>query len=227
MGQNVNNYGKQGGAKWFIGGTINLGEETYESIGIFGGGGATGTELPTAVTGNFLDFRTKSTNTDSADVRGLYWKHLFSGASASGEAARIYSEVNAAGAASVNGAHITVGYGTSGTCTGQSSAIRSTFMAPAKVLGGTNGSIICEIWAEGATSNMTNGQFIRFNLGGDSTGAALLDDNLALFSIDGVTVGSAAHGNIVDAISGDKAVTHLARIRINNAAYYLMLRNAV
>jgi len=227
MGQNVSNYGKQGGAKWFVGGTINLGEETYESVGLFGGGGTTAAPLPTAVTGNFLDFRTTSTNADSADVRGIYWKHLFSGAGASGETIRAYSSIEAAGAQSVNGCHFTVGVGTSGTITGQASATRHTFLAPAKVLGGTNVLISCDIWAESASSNMRHGPIIRFNMAGGASRAALLDDNLALFSIDGVTVGGAAHGNIVDAISGDKAVTHLARIRINNVAYYLMLRNAV
>jgi hypothetical protein len=96
-------------------------------------------------------------------------------------------------------------------------------MVPNKTLDGTNCATYSELWAEGTTSNFSNGQFQRYVLGGDVTGAALLEDNVALFSIEG---GSNASNNVVSAAGGEPTwtsnKTHLIRIKANGTTMYLV-----
>jgi len=83
----------------------------------------------------FTAIYTKSTAT-SGDSRGIYVKHLFSGAGGSGEALRawgVVDNVNAASGGTVNGAHISLSVtGASGAVSGQGSAIRATLGADAQ-----------------------------------------------------------------------------------------------
>lgn len=205
-----------------------VGTETLVSPALLFGGGSNAAPLTTSVAGkNFADLRTESTDATGADSRGIYWRHYLSGAGASGEAGRFYTTVAGAGAVGAHGIHASVSFGTNGTVTGQAAALRATLQVPNKALAGTSAAIYAEIYADGASSNNTGTMaFQRFVLAGEATGVAALND-VALLSLEGITVGSAGDGKVVDAISGDKAVTHLAKILINGTAYYIMLRNAV
>lgn len=209
------------------GGIIQFGS-TVDTPAVLQGGGTNASPLTTSTASkNFLDFRTKTTDATGADSRGIYWKHFLGGAGASGEAGRFYTSVDAAGGVGCHGIHASVAFGASGTLTGQAAAIRATLQVPNKALAGTSAAVYAEIWADGASSNNTGVMaFLRCVLAGEATGVAALND-VPLLSIEGITVGSAGDGKTVDAISGDKPVTHLAKIIINGTAYYLMLRNAV
>jgi hypothetical protein len=178
---------------------------------------------PESYEGGSADKAYLITSNVATDNRAIYRKLTMSGAAVSGEAGRFYTLVTGAGAVGVHGLHSSVQFSGSGTCTGEAAAVRATLHVPAAVLGGTNGALYAELYADGTTSNMSNGQFARFVLAGDTTGAALLEDNVALFSIEG---GSIASGNMCVAKSS-AAVSHVIRIRLFGTAYYLMVSNAI
>lgn len=234
FGQNVANYMEQGGSVWNIGsgGTLKvlsgglLQFGTTASVAVMAGGGTSASPATTATADkNFLAFFTQSTAT-SGTSRGLYLKHFLADTTPSGETLRALTEVDTAGATDAHGAHVGIQFGANGTVAGETAALRSTFAVPSKTLGGTNGSLYTEVWADGTSSDWSNGQFQRYVYGGNATGITALDLTTALFSIEGGTIGTAGQGHLVNAISGDKAVTHLAKIRINGETYWLMLRNA-
>lgn len=218
--QNVSNYMEQGGAKWVVLGQLQFGN-TVSTPAVYMGGGTNAAPLTTSTADvNFLDFRTETTAT-SGTSRGLYLRHYLGDTTPSGEAARIFATVNAAGATDAHGEHVSLSYGASGTCTGESAALRSTFQVPDKVLGGTNGALYTELWADGTSSDMSNGQFQRYVFGGNATGIGKLDDSTALFSIEGGSVGS---GNLVVSSTATAAVA--IRIRVNGTPYYLLAASA-
>ena len=78
-----------------------------------------------------------------------------------------------------------------------------------------------ELYADGATSDVANGQFMRCVLAGNATGSALVEDSAALFSIEG---GTNATGNLVPGTSNEPtwtSKTHLIRIRANGTVMYI------
>jgi hypothetical protein len=187
-------------------------------------GSGTSESLPETTTladKSFLKYYTACTSLTGTS-RGLYWSHQVKN---SGEAGRFKTIITGA-ANDVHGVHGTIEIN-GGTITGEAAGGRFNIVLPAGVFGGQTCGLYAELYANTATSDLTAGSIARFTLGGDGTGVGLLDHSCALFSIEGNSIGAAAHGHIVDAISGDKAVTHLARIRINGVPYYIMLRNAV
>jgi len=228
---NAGVYAKQGGDKLVVKttGVIQWGE-SVDTVGLLAGGGTGASPLTTSEAGkNFFDLRTQSTDATGADSRGLYWRHYLAGAGGSGETGRLFTTVTGVGAVAAHGLHASVSLSGSGTIAGQATGVRATLHVPDAAMGGTVSPMIAEVWADGGSASVpaASNAFIRCVLGGTAGGVTTLNGNLNLLSIEGVTIGNAGDGKVVDAISGDKAVTHLARIRINGAAYYLMLRNAV
>ncbi len=161
------------------------------TAGLAFGGGDDSTAILTTATADksFGLFYTQTTAT-AGTSRGLYWKHHLADTTPSGEAARFYTSVDTAGANDAHGAHISLGYGASGTCAGESAALRSTLMVPTGTLGGTNASAYTEIWADAAGSTASNIQLQRYVLGGDATGVGLIEAAGVLFSVEGVTSGA-------------------------------------
>jgi hypothetical protein len=192
------------------------------------GAGTSASPLATAAAGTkFQEMYTKSTDATGADSRGLYWKHTLAGAGASGEAGRFMTSLTAAGAVAARGIHASLVPSGSGTVTGLGAAVDATLHLPG-AMGGTMACVSAEMDCEAAGSDVTRGSFFRAAIqGANGTGQALTSTHVNLFDITIPAIGSAGDGKLVDAISGDKAVTHLCRILINGAAYYLMLRNAV
>ncbi len=223
-------YRDQGGNRQVVaaGGLLQFGDDV-DTVGVLGGGGTNASPLSTSEAGkNFVDLRTKTTDASGGDSRGLYWRHYLSGAGGSGETIRAFTTVGAAGAVSAHGVHASVSFGASGTLAGEAAAVRGTFQVPNKQLGGTIAAVYSELWADGADSDVSGpASFLRCVLAGTAAGVTTLNGKAALLSLEGVTVGAAGDGKVVDAISEDKAVTHLAKILINNVPYYVMLRNAV
>lgn len=192
---------------------------TTPTVGLALGGGTNGSPLTTATADKSYGlFYTQDTATTGTS-RGLYWKHFLGGTAPSGEAARFYTSVTHAGATDAHGAHISLGYSAAGTCTGESAALRSTLHIPTGTLGGTNASAYTEIWADAAGSTASNIQFQRYVLGGDGTGAALIDAAGVLFSAEGLTNGA---GNIFYVHAPTTLAAGL-KVKVNGTEYVLPL----
>jgi hypothetical protein len=196
-----------------------------ETLALIFGGGTNTQPITTATAGvNFVDFRTKTTDATGADSRGLYWRHYLGGASGSGESARLYTTVDAAGAVAAHGSHMSVSFGTSGTLTGQAAAARATLQVPNKSLGGTAAAVYAELSADGASSTIGgNVSFLRAVLAGNATGAAAIEDAAALIRVEG---GTNASGNVVGALNGNEPTwtgkTGLIRVSLNGTVAYLV-----
>lgn len=178
-------------------------------------------ELPTTA-GNAFSYYL-SNNATTGTVRGEYIR-LALPSGAGGEAVRAYTTVsNNTPADTVNGVHNSLSFGASaGNVTGEANASRNTLAVPARTLGGTCAAVNAELWADGTTSNMSNGSAIRCNLGGDATGVALLDDNISLISFDGGTNNT---GNVCSAVGNEptwSSATHKIRVKINGTTMYLV-----
>lgn len=129
-----------------------------------------------------------------------------------------------------HGAHISLGTGESttvGTVTGLGVAVRATLgLANGTVGGGTYSAIESEIYSFGsstAVSGMTELSFIRCTAGGDTTGAAAVDDKAFLLVLDGVAEGS---GNMVVASATEANYASAARCKINGVVKWLMFASA-
>ena len=173
---------------------------------------------------NFLDFRLSSPAA-TGTTRGIYAK-LFLTGGAGGEALRAFTECDSnAPVDTVNGAHISLQYGASaGNVSGLANAARCTLMAPNRALTGTVSAVMAEIWADGASSAITNARasFLRCALGGDTTGMAAIEDYANLLEI---VTGSNASGNVVSGVGSEptwSSATYKIRIVANGVTMYLV-----
>lgn len=193
----------------------------------FGFGTAASPALSSTAGKNFLAFYVQNSAT-SGDNRGMYLREYLSGVGTAGEALRVFTTVSDVAANTVHGAHISLSFGTSGSVTGQGIANRNTLHMPASALvglGTTYAAVQAEIWSDAATSDPGGNllSFFRAVNGGDATGGADVDDDVALFDISGVTI---ATGNLVAASTTEANYSHSVRVRINGTSYYMMLASA-
>lgn len=123
----------------------------------------------------------------SGDNRAMYVRQYLSGAGGGGEAARIFSTVNDVAAGTVHGAHISLSFASTGSVTGQGIASRNTLHIPnAAMSGGTVSALQAEIYADGASSDIsgtTNHSVFRVVLGGNATGAATVSTFMDMVSV--------------------------------------------
>lgn len=212
------------GATHFSGPVIVDGQGGADGVGLLFSGGTAASPATTATADkNFLDFRVQSTAT-SGDSRGEYMRLYLAGAGVSGEALRAFTTVSDVAAANAHGAHISLSLGTSGTVTGQGIATRSTLHMPTTALASnvTMAAIEAEIWSDGSTSDpggSTLLSFIRCNNGGDTTGAADVDDDAVVLDLQGFTSGS---GNVFF-VSAPQTLAASFRIRVGSTLYYVPL----
>jgi hypothetical protein len=205
---------------------LQFGETTPANAVLFGGGTSASPLTSSLVGGKFAEFYTECT-AESDDSRGFYWKHNLAGAGLSGESARLYTYVDGVAAATAHGFHSTLELSEGGSITGLGVGGRSNLILPSEALsGGTYAAFMAEIWANGALSDLagtTSKSIFRVGLGGNSTGMALIEDTLNLFSFYGV---SAASGNMIGAQGNEPtwaSHTHLIRCAIEgDTTYYLV-----
>ena len=130
----------------------------------------------------FMEFRCQTTAT-SGDNRLFYMRYDINGAGASGEAIRAFAKITAA-ASTCRGAHISLDVDTAGSCSGLGIGVDSQILIHNGALtGGTYAVGNFEIFSSGSStdiSGVTESSFIRCVLGGDTTGAANVDDNANL-----------------------------------------------
>lgn len=179
---------------------------------------------------NFIENRFESSAT-SGDNRGIYNRLYFTGAGASGESLRSYTDIVGVALGTAHGAHISLGLGEGtvvGAVTGLGVAVRATLNLPNASLdsGGTYAAIMPEIFAHGSStqpSAVTELSFIRCVAGGQATGRQEIDDKAYLLVIDGVAEGS---GNMVVASDGEANYATAARCKINGVEKWMMFASA-
>jgi hypothetical protein len=172
---------------------------------------------------NWLSFYLKSSAT-SGTSRGMYLRLYLSGG-AGGEALRAFTTVsNAAPADTVNGAHISLNFGTSaGNVTGEAQAVRATFHLGNRTMTGTNAAIKAEIYSDGSSSDPGgNMAFLRMVNAGDSTGMAAVDTSGFFFCVDGLTANT---GKMLRAAAPTTLAASL-RVKVGATTYYLPLYSA-
>lgn len=130
-------------AAWFMGG----GNSTNPI------GGASGLDT---VGRNWLSFYMRSANANASDTpRGIYLRHYIVGAGG-GEAARFFTTCEASIASDIDGAQISLSFGTSGVATGLGVAVRATLQLPNRAQAqGTVAALMAEIWLDGSTADPT------------------------------------------------------------------------
>ena len=156
----------------------------------------------------------------SGDNRGMYLRLYLTGAGGGGEALRVYTDVENVAAGTAHGAHISLGFGATGTVTGQGVASRNTLHIPNASLGGGNvtySALQAEVYSDGASSD-PNGNLLsalRILNDGNATGMADVDDDCAAVELTGWTDGS---GNMV--------YEPTVRVRVAGNNRYLFLSSA-
>lgn len=213
-----------GGATLDLSGKINLGLNggADSASGLLMGVGTSANPATTSAAGNmFIECRTESTAT-SGDSRSLYLRHSLNGAGISGEAIRAFAKIEAA-AATCRGAHISLDVASAGSCSGLGVGVDSQILVHNGALsGGTYAVANVEAYSAGSStdiSGVTEFSLARFSLGGDTTGAANVDDNAFFMTLTGGTIAS---GNIVETETDETKFSHKIRCKFNGTTLFLM-----
>ncbi len=170
----------------------------------------------------FLQYYLESTAT-SGDIRGMYMRLYLSGAGAGGEAARLFTTINDVACGTAHGAHISLGFASSGELSGLGVAGRNTLHIPddAGWTGGTLAALQAEIYSDGTASDpdgVTELSFIRVINDGHSNGKADVDTDAFLLSLQGMAAGT---GKIVEIGTSMGTVTGTLKIKIAGDTRYL------
>ena len=170
----------------------------------------------------------------SGDSRGIYNRLYITGAGGGGESFRTYTDVENVAGATAHGAHISLGFGTSGSLTGQGIAMRGTLHMPSTALPASNvtySAVQAEIYSDATTSDPSGNllSFVRLINGGDATGGADVDDDAAAFELSGFTVGA---GNVISANTagaGTLTFTNWStlRCRVGTTVYYIPIAQTI
>lgn len=225
MGYQTKIYKEQGGSKLVVatGGQIQMGATSAyaATAAIYMGGGTSTYPLIDATADlNFTGFWMKSTAA-TGTTRGHY-SRLYLSSGAGGECIRAYTQVeNNTPADTCNGAHISLGFGSSaGNCTGQADALRCTFHgAYARTLGGTTGGIRSELWAEATAPVLSNFAYFTAHSGGDGTGVTAQNLVTYLFRVNSV----AATGAMVKAGATLGTAYGGIKVQVNGTTMYMPL----
>jgi hypothetical protein len=164
----------------------------------------------------------------SGDNRGMYLRLALTGAgTGGGEAARIFTNCDN-NMGTCHGAHISLDFAASAggsECSGLGVAVRGTLHIPniaSWAPTGTYAAGMFEIYNDGSDSDpagMTELSFLRLVNGGDTTGAADVDDDAFLLSLQGFSEGT---GNLFSA-GADVAAAATLRIKVGATSYYILL----
>ena len=133
----------------------------------------------------------------SGDARLLYARLYIAGIGGAGEAVRAYTTIQGVAAVgTVNGIHASLDFADADSkANGSGYAARCTLHIPSEATwtSGTLAAIMAEIYSDGAASDpdgVTELSFIRFSNGGNTTGAADVDTDAFLFSLQDFTAGT-------------------------------------
>jgi len=196
---------------------------------VMGIGTSSGRAQANAASRNFLSFYFENFAT-SGDNRGMYLRMYHSGAGAGGEAARLYTTVNNVAAGTAHGAHISLGFASTGTVTGLGVASRNTLhIANQATQAGTMAATQAELYADGSAAALagTDVTLLRFLVDGHADGIANIvgASGATLFNVVGVAAGSDG----VNSLFRTAAPTTLAaslKVKVGSTLYYLPLYSA-
>ena len=180
----------------------------------------------------FMEFRCSTTAT-SGDNRLLYMEYTLAG-TGGGECLRVNTRVHA-NVATAHGAHFGLEFlNTAGTseCSGLGVACRGTLMIPniaSWAPTGTYAAGMFEIYSEGTNSDpagMTELSVLRLCNSGHATGAADVDDDAFLLSIQGFTTpGTWTTG--LTAATVNAACTTALRIKVGATTHWIPVATAI
>jgi len=212
MSLTMRTYNEQHTGRIVLQSTGALASAAGNGLCISGGTSAAPVKSATADT-NFIDLRFSNTAT-SGDNRGIYNRLYLSGAGGGGESLRSFTSVNDVAAGTAHGAHISLGFQSSGTVTGLGVGMRGTLHVPDNAtFGGTVAALQAEIYHDGAASTL----------------ASATHSNLRLVN-DGNATGKATHTTWMEVV-GSNAVnfktgsiggtTKGIRILVDGTVYYI------
>lgn len=194
---------------------------------VMGIGTSSGRAQANAASRNFLSFYFENFAT-SGDNRGMYLRLYHSGAGAGGEAARIYTTVNDVAAGTAHGAHISLGFASTGTVTGLGVAGRNTLhLANQGTQAGTLAALQAEIYADGSDSdpNGADVTFLRVVADGHADGIADISTDVTFFSLQGISAG-ADGANTLFRTAAPTTLAASLKVKVGSTLYYLPLYSA-
>ena len=227
------------GGKWVINLPMSLdnGTGAVSSSGLLMGRGTSGDPVTTSTAdGKFFEWRCEST-ASSGDNRLLYMRYSLNGGGG-GECLRALTVIDS-NVATAHGAHMSLAFdATAGgsETSGLGVACRGTLHIPniaSWAPTGTYAAGMFEIFNDGSASDpagMTELSVLRLVNGGDSTGAADVDTDAFLFSIQGFTVGNEAadlvYVNTITAATINANVTEALKIKIGSNTRFIPIATA-
>lgn len=197
---------------------------------IMGGGTTAAPNLSTAADENFLEFRCKTTAA-TGDNRLAYMRYsLGADGAGGGECLRALTSIDA-NVGTAHGAHLSLSFAaTAGgsECSGLGAAVRGTTHIPdvaAWAPAGTLCAGMFELYNDGAASDpagLTELSILRLCNSGNATGAADVDTDAFLFSIQGFTA-AAGVTNVVSSTSLAElpAGSVGLRVKVGSSTYYI------
>lgn len=188
--------------------------------------GTSGTPISGGTTAdrNFYQIYLTSAAT-TGTTRGIY-NRLYLTAGAGGESLRAFTTVsNDAPVDTVNGAHISLSFGTSaGNITGLGTASRNTLHIPGRAINGTITAVQAEIFGDAASGAIGGtASFIRMLTAGHANLTDSFDTNGYIFDISGLTANT---GKVLEVGTGMGTVTGTLRFKLNGANAYLAYYSA-
>lgn len=179
---------------------------------------------------NFLEFRGESTADEASDTRCAYLRLYLAGAtSGGGEALRAFTSVEE-NIGTAHGAHLSLGFAAEAggsECSGLGAAVRGTLHIPdiaSWAPAGTLCAAMFEIYSDGAASDpagLTELAVLRLVNAGNATGAADVDTDAAILSIQGFAAASGTT-NAISSTSLNELPTNVGiRVNIGGSLYYI------
>jgi hypothetical protein len=172
----------------------------------------------------FISFYWKNGAT-SGDAQGLYNRLYVSGAGGGGDALRSFCTVSDVAAATVRGAHISLSFATSGSCTGLGTCLETTLHIPSGGgLAGTVSSIKAAVHSDDTGSDPVGSFLSVFNVvsQGNATGMADVDTDCHLFDIDGFTAASGTTNMVSSTSLAELPGSSIGlRIHFDGNTYYI------
>ena len=212
---------------------FTVGTAADNSALLLGGGTSAAPSTTAVANSNFLEFRGESTATDAgSDTRCAYLRLYLAGATTGGgDCLRAFTTVSA-NLANARGAHISLNFtGVAGAmeCSGEGTAVKGTLHIPnvaSWAPTGTYSAGMFEIYSDGSDSDpagMTSLSVLTLANSGDATGAADVDTDANILSIQGFTAASGVTNAISSTALAEIALDCIGlRIKVGTGLYRLI-----
>jgi hypothetical protein len=161
----------------------------------------------------------------SGDSRGIYLRQYITGAGGGGDAARFYETVENVAAATVRGAHISLDWGASGSCTGLGVALECTLHIRSTAgAAGTIAPLKVAVNSDASTSDPVGASLSMIQVvnQGDGTGGLDVDTDAALFAFSGFASASGTANMVSSTSLAELPASSIGfRVTFGGAVYYI------